>query len=185
MLEIKEGELIRFDPLTETIECRIMEDWNAREKAPTIGYYAMFEYTNGFRKTMYWSREKMISHADRYSPAFSAKDYKRLLDGKIADKDLWKYSSFWYKNFDDMAKKTMLRQLISRWGVMSIDLQNAMTYDAAVVDGDFVTTTEDELPLAEAESQEAPETEAPETAEEAAAPEQEVIDAEVIDIDKL
>ena len=62
VLAIKEGELIRFDPLNEEIEVNLIENEVAREKAPTIGYYAMFEYTNGFRKAMYWSREKMESH---------------------------------------------------------------------------------------------------------------------------
>jgi recombination protein RecT len=96
----------------------------------------MFELVNGFRKTMYWSREKMIAHADRYSMAFSASAYKKILDGKIPQGDMWKYSSFWYKDFDGMAYKTMLRQLISKWGVMSIDLQAALDKDTAVTYGD-------------------------------------------------
>ena len=50
-----------------------------------------------------------------------------LEQGKIPEKDLWKYSSFWFKDFDGMAHKTMLRQLISKWGTMSIDLQKART----------------------------------------------------------
>ncbi len=68
----------------------------------------------------------MMAHADKYSPAFSAESYQKLLDGEIPEKDMWKYSSFWYRNFDDMACKTMLRQLISRWGVMSIEMQQAL-----------------------------------------------------------
>ena len=55
VLSIKEGELIRFDPLNEEIEVNLIQDDEQREAAPTIGYYAMFEYTNGFRKAMYWS----------------------------------------------------------------------------------------------------------------------------------
>lgn len=39
--------------------------------------------------------------------------------GRVPEKDMWRYSSFWYKNFDDMAKKTLLRHIISRWGIMS------------------------------------------------------------------
>lgn len=148
VIEIKEGELVHFDPLNEEIECRLIEDFEKREQAETTGYYAMFEYVNGFRKAIYWSKEKMMTHADSFSPAFSAQAYKRLLAGEIPEKDLWKFSSFWYKNFDDMAKKTMLRQLISRWGVMSTELQQAFAGDASLVEVDagqgFVTTPADE-----------------------------------------
>ena len=144
VLEIKEGELQGFDPLNELIDCVIIEDYVAREKAETIGYYAMFEYLNGFRKAIYWSKEKMLTHADTYSQAFSADAYRKLLAGEIADKDMWKYSSFWYKNFDDMAKKTMLRQLISHWGIMSTELQQAFNSDSTLVEmsgaSNFVTT---------------------------------------------
>ena len=62
VLAIKEGELVRYDPLNEDIEVKLIDDEEEREKAPTIGYYAMFEYLNGFRKTMYWSRNKMLRH---------------------------------------------------------------------------------------------------------------------------
>ena len=68
VLAIKEGELIRFDPLNEEIEVRLIQDEEKRENAQTIGYYAMFEYTNGFRKAMYWSKAKMLAHAKKYSP---------------------------------------------------------------------------------------------------------------------
>ena len=129
VLEIKEGELKHFDPLTETIEAILIDDFDKREKARTIGYYAMFELTNGFRKAIYWSYEKMISHADTYAPAFSRKAYAQILNGEISDKEMRKYSSFWYKNFDAMAKKTMLRQMISQWGIMSVDMQNAFDHD--------------------------------------------------------
>ncbi len=115
-VEIKQGELIKFDPLNEEIECKLINDWDEREAAETIGYYAFFELTNGFKKAIYWSKEQMLSHADKYSPAFSREKYIAIQEGNVADKDMWKYSSFWYKNFDDMAKKTMLRQLISKGG---------------------------------------------------------------------
>lgn len=159
VLEIKEGELKHFDPLNETIDCMLIDDFEAREKAPTVGYYAMFEYVNGFRKAIYWSKEKMMSHADKYSPAFSAKTYYDILDGKVADNDLWKYSSFWYKNFDDMAKKTMLRQIISRWGVMSTEMQQAYENDSSLVeidkDNNFVSTPEEKLAITQPEVTEA------------------------------
>ena len=134
VLSIKEGELIRFDPLNEEIEVNLIQDDEQREAAPTIGYYAMFEYTNGFRKAMYWSRAKMEAHAKKYSPG-----YKRDLEKGTN----W---TFWAKDFDAMAYKTMLRQLISKWGIMSIDLQDAIDSDMAVIreDGsrDYVETVQ-------------------------------------------
>lgn len=117
VLPIKEGELIRYDPLEETIEVNLIDDEVARENANTIGYYAMFEYTNGFRKAMYWSRQKMESHAQKYSKGYAAR----------------KGYTFWEKDFDGMAQKTMLRQLISKWGIMSIEMQQAYEADQAVI----------------------------------------------------
>lgn len=113
VLAVKEGELIRFDPLNEEIEVRLIEDEAEREAAATIGYYAMFEYTNGFRKALYWSREKMERHANQYSQGYKAR----------------KGYTFWEKDFDGMAYKTMLRQLISKWGIMSIEMQEAVAQD--------------------------------------------------------
>ena len=151
VIAIKEDELVKFDPLDEEISVNLLENEVEREERPTIGYYAMFEYHNGFKKAIYWSREKMIAHADKYSTAFSAEKYHDLLEGKIPQSDLWKYSSFWYKDFDSMAFKTMLRQLISKWGIMSIELQTAMEKDMAAIneDGavDYVDNSSDAEPL--------------------------------------
>lgn len=117
VLAIKEGELVRFDPLNEEIVVNLIQDEEQRENAPTIGYYAMFEYVNGFRKAIYWSRAKMEAHALKYSKGYQAK----------------KGFTFWERDFDAMAYKTMLRQLISKWGIMSIDLQTAIDSDMAVI----------------------------------------------------
>lgn len=140
VLAIKEGELVRYDPLNEEIEVNLIEDDVEREETPAMGYYAMFEYENGFRKTLYWSKKKMLAHAEKYSQAFSrnggARSLELLEQGKIPEKELWKYSSFWFKDFDGMAMKTMLRQLISKWGIMSIDLQTALDKDMAVIHED-------------------------------------------------
>lgn len=143
VLAIKEGELVRYDPLDEEVEVNLIDDDILREEAPTMGYFAMFEYENGFRKTLYWSKKKMLAHAEKYSFAFykngGARSLELLEQGKIPEKDMWKYSSFWFKDFDGMALKTMLRQLISKWGIMSIDLQNAIDKDMAVIHGDGKT----------------------------------------------
>ena len=120
VLPIKEGELIKYDPLNEEIEVQLIEDDAAREAAPTTGYYAMFEYLNGFRKVLYWSKDKMEAHALTYSQGYRAK----------------KGYTFWEKSpesYDQMACKTLLRQLISKWGIMSIDFQKAYEADMGVL----------------------------------------------------
>lgn len=120
VLAIKEGELVKYDALNEDIEVKLIEDEEEREKAPTIGYYAMFEYLNGFRKTLYWTKKHMEAHAEKYSMGYKAH----------------KGNTFWEKDFDGMAYKTMLRQLISKWGIMSVDMQKAMESDMAEIKED-------------------------------------------------
>ena len=154
VLAIKEGELVRFDPLNEESEVNLIEDEEAREEAPTVGYYAMFEYTNGFKKVMYWSKKKMEAHALKYSKGYKAK----------------KGYTFWEKDFDAMAYKTMLRQLISKWGIMSIDMQSAMDVDMAVIheDGtkDYVDMENDENVVADQEIHESEVSEEPQQVKE-------------------
>ena len=159
VLAIKEGELVRYDPLNEEIEVNLIQDEEVRESTPTAGYYAMFEYINGFRKTMYWSKEKMVEHAKKYSNGFR--------------KDLQKGTSytFWSKDFDGMAYKTMLRQLISKWGIMSIELQQAIDGDMAVIHEDGTRNyveidTEMHTPAADEISEEAAANEEPKQAKE-------------------
>lgn len=120
VLAIKEGELVKFDPLNEEIEVNLIQDEEARENAETIGYYAMFEYQNGFKKALYWSKSKMQRHALQYSKGYAAR----------------KGYTFWEKDFDGMAYKTMLRQLISKWGIMSIEMQDVYSKDMAVINED-------------------------------------------------
>ena len=121
VMAIKEGELEFFDPLNEEIKVNLMvENWNAREQAKTIGYYATFELVNGFKKSIYWSREQMEAHAEQYSQGYRAK----------------KGYTFWEKDFDAMAYKTMLRQLLSKWGIMSTELMSAIDSDEAIINED-------------------------------------------------
>lgn len=139
VLAIKKGELVKFDPLNEEIEVNLMQNEEERENAETVGYYAMFEYTNGFRKAIYWSKAKMEAHAMRYSMGYRAK----------------KGYTFWEKDFDAMAYKTMLRQLISKWGIMSVDMVNAFENDMAVLNEDgskfYIDTDETEKAVEEIE----------------------------------
>lgn len=134
VLAIKEGELVKFDPLNEEIEVHLIEDEDLREQAETVGYYAMFEYTNGFRKAIYWSKKKMEAHAIKYSQGFAADKRKGTA---------W---TFWSKDFDGMAYKTMLRQLISKWGIMSIEMLSAIDSDMAVINEDGTKTYVDNDP---------------------------------------
>lgn len=148
---VKAGELKKWNPITEELEVELIEDEEIREKTETIGYAARFEYLNGFSKTLYWSRQKMENHAMRYSKGYAAK----------------KGYTFWEKEFDSMAFKTMLRQLISKWGIMSIDLQTAFEQDVITEDGNYLETEMPQIapvtgdPEPEQDAVEPPDNEAP------------------------
>lgn len=133
VIAIKQGELKNYNPLTEELDVELIEDEAKREAAPTIGYFAMFELTNGFIKTLYWSKEKMDKHANTYSKGFKAK----------------KGYTFWEKDFDGMAFKTMIRQLISKWGIMSIEMKQAYESDMAAIkeDGSKMYVDNDDTPF--------------------------------------
>lgn len=122
VLEVKAGELSGWDPFEERFhEMHFIEDFEKRAAMPTVGYIAHFEYINGFEKTLYWTADQMMAHADKYSQAFSAAAYKKLLDGEIPQDELWKYSSFWYKDFDGIPVipnygLSTIRRAINRYG---------------------------------------------------------------------
>jgi recombination protein RecT len=112
-ITIKEGEFIRHDLANDEIIFIFNNNEEKRLSSKTIGYYAMFEHLNGFKKEMYWSCEKMKIHASKFSLGFSkGTGY-----------------TFWEKDFDSMGLKTMLRQLLSKWGSLSIEMADAMTKD--------------------------------------------------------
>lgn len=134
-VEIREGEYLGLDDDFEPMLKPISDDVD-RLNRPVVGYMAKFTLVGGFEKTLFWSKEKMKLHANRYSSAFDIEAYNLLQAGKVAKKDEWKYSSYWYKDFDGMALKTMLRQLISKWGVMSVELQQAFDADNSVIKED-------------------------------------------------
>lgn len=116
--DIREGELKSFNPITEEYVFEAITDYEKRKLLPVVGYYAYFEMNNGYRKELYWSKEQMDAHAKRYSMAY---------------RKGWS-SSFWASDFDAMALKTMLRQLISKWGMMSVDMETAYQNDMAIED---------------------------------------------------
>lgn len=113
-LEIREGEYKGRNRQTGKHEFEFITDDDRRETLPVIGYLAYFEYLNGFKKAIYWTKQKVESHALKYSKGYAAK----------------KGYTFWEKDFDGMAFKTLLRQLISKWGIMSIEMQQAFEADA-------------------------------------------------------
>ena len=149
-IEIKEGEYLGRDTETGKHRFSFIVDDDERDSRPVIGYLAYFEYLNGFKKSVYWSKTKVMNHADKYSPAFSAEGMIKLEKGEIPQEEMWKYSSLWYTDFDEMAKKTVLRQLLSKWGMMSIEMQQAYVHDSQIIQmnesGAFVGEYEDPIP---------------------------------------
>lgn len=115
-IEVREGEYKGRNKLTGKHEFEFITDDDLRETLPVIGYLAYFEYLNGFKKSIYWTKQKVENHALRYSKGYAAK----------------KGYTFWEKDFDAMAFKTLLRQLISKWGIMSVDMQRAFESDVAI-----------------------------------------------------
>ena len=115
--DIREGELLSYNPIEDTFDFSPETDITKRIDLPVIGYYAHFEMINGFKKGIYWSKEQIDAHAKKYSAAY---------------RNGWK-GCLWKTDFDAMAKKTMLRQLISKWGIMTVAMERGYILDQAVV----------------------------------------------------
>ena len=96
-----------------------------------VGYIAYFKLINGFEKTIYMSKEEMERHAKKYSQSYSSK------------KDWVVKGSLWSTDFDSMAIKTILKKLISKYGIMSIEMQTAISNDK--VQEDYVEDVEKEI----------------------------------------
>lgn len=132
-IEIREGEYKGRNKSTGKREFEFVEDDDIREALPISGYLASFEYLNGFKKAIYWTRGKVEAHAMKFSKGYAAK----------------KGYTFWEKDFDSMAQKTLLRQLISKWGIMSIDLQSAfeaeLQTETADVDSDLISECDSDM----------------------------------------
>lgn len=135
-IEIREGEYKGRNKENGKPMFEFIEDDDVRETLPVIGYLAYYELLNGFKKSVYFSKEKMLKHADTYSKAFSAAKYKELQEGKIPKNEMWKYSSPWYSGFDGMALKTVLRQLLSKGAMLSVEMKAAFEGDMAAVNTD-------------------------------------------------
>lgn len=115
---VYEGEQVTYDRITGML----MITGEAMSDTP-IGYFAYFQLLNGFEKCVYWTREKVEAHAKRYSKAWN------------------RQNSPWHTNFDAMALKTVIRNIISKYGVMSVEFANAVAEDTSVeerIEGEIV-----------------------------------------------
>ena len=110
---VYEGQLVRKNKFTG----EYVFDEDAKKSDNIIGYMARFDLTNGFSKTIYWSKEEVEAHAKRFSQAY----------GKG-------YSTPWKTDFDAMARKTVLKSLFAKYAPKSISyaLQTAITFDQSV-----------------------------------------------------
>jgi len=103
VIEVYEGELQKWNRLTEELEI----DFDQRKSDKVVGYAAYFELTNGFKKTVYWTKEEVEKHRKQFSK-----------------------SDFGWKNdWDAMAKKTVLKNMLAKWGILSIEMQKAIVDD--------------------------------------------------------
>lgn len=117
---VYEGELTGIRKLTGEVS---LDGEKTSDKV--VGYFAYIETINGFSKAMYWPTEKVVAHAKQYSKTYGGQN------------------SVWNEHFDEMAVKTVLRNLLSHWGVMSVDMQTAMSAEnAEIADSAIVADAE-------------------------------------------
>lgn len=110
--EVYEGELKSWNRLTETFEF----DPEGKESDEVIGYVAYFRLVNGFEKTVYWTKQQVESHRIKHN---KAKNKEQL-------------TGVWKSDYDAMAQKTVLKMMLSKWGILSIEMQKAVTTDETV-----------------------------------------------------
>jgi recombination protein RecT len=120
--EVRVGEVVNIDHFTETYEFSPITDDVKRQKSAICGYYTMFELNNGYKKELYWPIEKILAHGKKYSKCFNF--------------------GAWKDHRDEMCRKTMIKQLIPKWGIMSVEMSEAYKADQAVVEYDPETGEE-------------------------------------------
>lgn len=169
-IEIREGEYKGKDRFTGKPVLEFIEDDGDRENRPIIGYYAYYKLKNGFFKSVYFSKEKVLQWAERYSKAFDRKLYEKYIKGEITDKSPWAEQTAvtapWYNNFDEMAKNVVLRQVLKKApkSTEMISVEEKETEDEKIGDvfykqaqGDAETKVDEELFGNEEQSEEQPE----------------------------
>lgn len=119
--DVRSGELKKRNRLTGEIEFEFIEDENERLKTPIIGYVNYFKLLNGFESIFYMSKEEMEEHAHRYSQTY------RSTNQAI------KEQSKWTTDFDAMAVKTVIKLNLSKNGVLTTELQDAILADQSVM----------------------------------------------------
>lgn len=127
--DIREGELVSYNPIMDEYEFSPELDSKKRMSLPIVGYYAFFKYLNGGGKSIYWTNEQIDAHAKKYSASY---------------RNGW--DSLWKTDFDAMAKKTMVRQLLNKWGTMSVEMERAYVGDQAVIREDGTPDYIDNIP---------------------------------------
>ena len=115
--EVREGQIKDYDPLKG-----VQFDWTVTD-GEVIGYVAYFKLINGFEKYLYMTLKDLEAHGQKYSKSYNSKD-----------KYTKEYNGIWRTNFDAMAKKTVLKQLISKFGIMSVEMQDAVVKDQQIID---------------------------------------------------
>ena len=136
--EVYEDELVSYNPITG--ECEFVSDFKACKQRANgevdkiCGYYAWFRLKSGFTKELYMSKEEVNNHAKKYSQS-----YRYDIDKK-------KTSSNWTTDFDAMAKKTVIKLLLSKWGILSVEMQKAIQDDQKVYDEDGNGAYDDNQP---------------------------------------
>lgn len=115
--DVREGEIKSRDILSGKISAQFADN---RESLPIIGYVAYFRLTTGFEHMLYMTKAEVEAHAKTYSQTYRSK-----YDGV-------RNSSKWSTDFDAMARKTVLKLLLSRWAPLSIEMKQAIQYDQAV-----------------------------------------------------
>ena len=126
---VYEGEYQGYDKITGELHL----DGEKISDKP-VGYFAYFELTNGFKKMMYMSVDDMASYCKKYSATMKSCKMSNEELAELAEKQAKQgpgNSVGWYGNFNDMATKTVLRRLLSKYGYLSIEMQNAMSVDEA------------------------------------------------------
>lgn len=117
--DVREGEIIGEDFVSGDLRFKKLS--SNREKATIIGYVAFFRLVNGFEKMMFWTVDEVKQHAITYSKTFGS-TIKNIRE-----------ASKWTTDFDAMAKKTALKLLLSKYGILSVEMKNALTSDQLVV----------------------------------------------------